>query len=362
MADNGHSSPHPSTSRHTSEPILSTHLDQNIVTSSQPNPSFENPFDFAPAATQSLFPEQNFATADINGFEFEDTNFDAPLFTPPAEGLSDFNATSLDPALLAHLQQPISTEQDLNNTNTMATLSPSLQRHSSSPHTSPLQTTMPYPQQHSRNASLTPSSAAFGYNGSDWALGAAFQGHRRQVSDARSDVSSAQHSPYMPAADSFDQPLEHSPHLNPQDPAMYSDAMGIGHISIAEQAQSYISPAHSPHHSPRLPPTQPQAYPSDNLNLFNPGLQQQQYNQLPMYHNAPEPFPSLNQGPQEMPSSDRPTPEIKFELIAPSRQPTFETDHTGPKDSTALSPPEKGMCIYHFYLRPLLTNSSTWSP
>jgi hypothetical protein len=69
-----------------------------------------------------------------------------------------------------------------------------------------------------------------------------------------------------------------------------------------------------------------------------------------MYHNAPEPFPQLNQGgPQEMPGSDRPTPEIKFELIAPSRQPTFETDNSAPKDSTALSPPEKGLYLTLFF-------------
>ncbi|EXJ77712.1 hypothetical protein A1O3_09941 [Capronia epimyces CBS 606.96] len=93
--------------------------------------------------------------------------------------------------------------------------------------------------QHSRHASLDPSSA-YGEN----FAGANFQQHRRAPSD-HSEISSATHSPYMAHAELHD-PIElnHSPFLPAQPDT--SNAFGMESFSLAEQA-SYRSPRLMPH-------------------------------------------------------------------------------------------------------------------
>jgi hypothetical protein len=375
-------SPHPSSARHTSVPIVSSNAQEvnlNLATTTAPSqPSFDTSFDFA-SGSQSLFPDQHFSPGDTSTANFEssqssafpsfdfdtaasitDPSFDAPLFANN-DNQTFSDAVALDPALLGTQvsQQTISAD---NNFNQMATLAPSLQRHTSSPHGSPLMGGAPFQAtgpSHSRHNSLDPSSAAYPMHGNDWNGGGAFQGHRRNFSDAHSDVSSAQHSPFMPPSDNFEQPLDHSPHLGTQDPALFQDVLAIGQVSLSESVPAYISPAQSPHISPRLPPTQhsPQPYPVENFSLL-PGMPQSMPNQFSdpmnsMYSNATypssgqEPFPTLNRGggPPEMPGSNQPTPDIKIQLAPPTRQPTFENDNGNMHDSTALSPPEKSNSI-----------------
>lgn len=365
-------SPHPSSARHTPDNAISQPVILNNLAStsqSQPN-TFENSFDFAPTS-QSLFPEQNFSPGDTSGIGFEPSNqsnafpnfdfdtagslndpsFDAPLFTTSADNQSFLHAVALDPALLGTQVSHQSIPTQNHNVDQMATLAPTMQQHhGGSPHGSPLLGHNSFQNtatNHSRNTSLDPASAAFPMHNNEWGASPAFQGHRRTFSDAHSDISSAQHSPYMPAADNFDQPIQHSPHMGTQDPAMFQDVLAIGQVSLSEANQSYISPAPSPHISPRLPPTQhsPQPYPIDGFSLMPQHLPQQ-FNNMNMYPNAyPSPgqeaFPNLNQA-TDIHGSDRPTPDIKIQLAPPSRQATFETENQGPiKDAAALSPPEK---------------------
>jgi hypothetical protein len=359
-------SPHPSSARHTPTTTASHDHSLNLASTSQPQATFDTAFDFA-SGSQSLFPDTsgaNFESTQSSAFpsfDFDtaasitDPSFDAPLFTTENQSFSD--AVALDPALLGTqvAQHSVSAE---NNFNPMASLAPALQHHASSPHGSPLMGGLPYQAtatNHSRNTSLDPSSAAFPMHGNEWGASAAFQGHRRTLSDAHSDISSAQHSPFMPPADNFDQPLEHSPHLGTQDPGMFQEVLPIGQISISESAQPYISPAPSPHISPRLPPTQysPQPFHVDNFML------QQNMQPMPNQYSDPmnhmnvnaypspgqEPFPNMNRGSVDLQGSNHPTPDIKIQLVAPSRQTTFEPANSNVHDSQALSPPEKSRCF-----------------
>ncbi|KAF2673409.1 hypothetical protein BT63DRAFT_397216 [Microthyrium microscopicum] len=329
--------------------------------SQQQQPSFNGSFD------TSLYPETSTAdTLGINGqgntafpdfINFDanavlgDSTFDGPLFAPATDNSSFIDSSVLDPALL----DPQLPSQSLSQSNSdqMATtsaptpphlLAPNMHRQHSSPHGSPAMNQGQFrtpPPSHSRQQSLDPSSAAFPQGQGEWGGSAAFQGHRRTYSDAHSEISSAHQSPYLPASDNFGQTIDHSPNLNAQDPNMFHDVMGIGHVSLSEAAASYISPAHSPHISPALLPTQHSipSYPdTSNFSLMPP----QQY-VLPSssggdYTNMGQ--PTMNH--QEYPNhADAMTPpEITFQLAPPSRQASFEPPVEG-KVADALSPPEK---------------------
>ncbi|KAL2400441.1 C2H2 finger domain transcription factor crzA [Exophiala dermatitidis] len=101
-----------------------------------------------------------------------------------------------------------------------------------------------YTPQHSRHASLDPSSA-YGENYS----GVNFQQHRRAPS---SEISSANHSPYMAHAEIHDSgsvDLNHSPFMPAQPDT--SNAFGMESFSLAEQT-SYRSPRLMPEMDPSL--------------------------------------------------------------------------------------------------------------
>ncbi|KAL2421788.1 C2H2 finger domain transcription factor crzA [Exophiala dermatitidis] len=101
-----------------------------------------------------------------------------------------------------------------------------------------------YTPQHSRHASLDPSSA-YGENYS----GVNFQQHRRAPS---SEISSANHSPYMAHAEIHDSgsvDLNHSPFMPAQPDT--SNAFGMESFSLAEQT-SYRSPRLMPDMDPNL--------------------------------------------------------------------------------------------------------------
>lgn len=95
-----------------------------------------------------------------------------------------------------------------------------------------------YTPQHSRHASLDPSSAY----GDNYA-GVTFQQHQRAPSD-HSEISSASHSPYLAQAD-LNEPsdLNHSPFLSAQPDT--SNAFGMEGFSLGDQ--DYRSPRLLPH-------------------------------------------------------------------------------------------------------------------
>lgn len=93
-----------------------------------------------------------------------------------------------------------------------------------------------YTPQHSRNASLDPSSAYSGLS---------FTQHRRAPSE-HSDVSSAQHSPYLAHAEIHNTGVDHShsPYLGAQQPDS-NNTFGIEAFNLGDQA--YRSPRLMPH-------------------------------------------------------------------------------------------------------------------
>jgi hypothetical protein len=351
----------------------------NNATGSQ-QPSFNSQFDFA-AANASLFPDSqsgdssalnlgqgnsqsfpDFINFDANA-GLTDGSFDGPLFTSSADG-TFIDATALDPSLLDPQLSPQSVLGPMATSSQAPTpphlLAPNnMHRHSSSPHGSPA---MPHAQfhspspSHSRHTSLDPSSAAFPQRQQmgEWGGSVQFQGHRRTLSDAHSDISSAHQSPYMQAADDFNHPPSHSPHLHGQDPVMFQDVMGIGGVSLSEASHSYISPAHSPHISPSILPNHHSgaSFPTmDNFNLigpmgnsinhFDPSGMQGVPLQNPTIDYSNMNNTSLN---QENPGHNdtMSPPEISIQFAPPSRQASFEPQNQKTAaDASALGLPEK---------------------
>jgi transcription factor CRZ1 len=372
-------SPHSVSARHTPTPSVSApdFGQQPPVTASQ-HQAFDPNLSYA--TSQSLFAGQSFATAnpisaaDFNSFQdldfgssgaLSDTNYNLPLFTSGAQTDQSFiDAAVLDPALdpsllggLSPGSQSLSPPAGLSDSMAATLNTPTMHhQHHMSPRGSPAITQSPFQPphlSHSRNSSLDPSSA---YGAGEWGAGPGFQGHRRTLSDAHSEVSSAQHSPYAPALDSFDHPLDHSPHLNAQDPLAYQDMMGLGQglgqVSLSEAAPSYISPAHSPAISPRLPPSQLASHPYGQVDSFNlvapqlsPGMMNQNLFSNQGYGSAgQEAFPSLNKPrlQSEMSGQSDPMspPEINIIIAPPSRQNTFEPQ-ADPNSDSALRPPDR---------------------
>ncbi|EXJ81688.1 hypothetical protein A1O1_07753 [Capronia coronata CBS 617.96] len=189
---------------------------------------------------QDLFPENQFAGQNLDP-SYSDNYFLYQGETMPNE----FNQTySLDQPYDMNSQNNNINPADLNK-------APSPQDHQSPslypPETLPSQPASPastngqqfYTPQHSRHASLDPSSA---YGESF--IGANFQQHRRAASD-HSEISSASHSPYMAHAELHEPiDLNHSPFLPAQSDT--SNAFGMETFSLAEQA-SYRSPRLMPH-------------------------------------------------------------------------------------------------------------------
>jgi hypothetical protein len=345
--------------------------------------SFDGTLDFS-SAQHSLFPEQSLSPGDTSGLNFgsqqnetfpdlanfdssalNDPSFDDPLFSNTDSFL---NSSVVDPLLLGSQSsqlQSVSAVAPMNNMTTQAQssptpphlLAPNVHRGSSaSPHGSPSMGGSPFappPQRHSRNSSLDPSSAVYPLQqANEWGGGQNFQNHRRNYSDAHSDISSAHASPYLPTHDDFNH-IEHSPHLGAQDPALF-DVMGIGTVSLSEQSPAHISPLHSPAMSPRLMPVQhhsPHFGPQDSYapnhvmqqSLGNP-YEQQQTNIYAAQN--PESFPSLSapsvQVEQHGQADATTPPVINIQFAPPSRQGSFEPGENRTAEG-ALSPPERGM-------------------
>jgi hypothetical protein len=362
------SSPRPSHSRalFTSSAASDFHL----AASADPiafDPSLDPSLEFA--SSQALFADQSFSAAvdpvvigldqpaSFPGLGFNtssglnDTSFDAPLFSSSAEDRNYPDNSALDPALLGTQvpQQSLSAATSLNH---MATLAPTLHHFDGSPHGSPALNHSPFQPpyvSHSRNSSLDPSSAAFPpLSNAEWGT-AAFQGHRRTLSDAHSEVSSTHQSPYLQPSDNFDHQLDRSP-LPSQDPGMFQEVLAIGHVSLQDRPNAFTTPSHSPRISPQLmPASSPQSYPPienyDVVANMTPQMPNM-FDDPNMYNNPdghPPPFDTqvLLRSVQPAQSEVMTPPEINIQLAPPSRQASFEPQKDG-FQAQGLTPPERG--------------------
>lgn len=299
--------------------------------------------------------QQGFATKQSLPFE---TAF---LLDPQLQANMQVHHQSINPAdIMSNMSSP----QNMNTTTPPHLMPPD----GSSPgHGSPSSTQAhTFSPNHSRHASLDPSSAQFpnGQQPTDWAgmlSGAQFQGHRRAPSEHSDVSSSVAPSPYLRQQESFEAfDPAHSPMLGAQqDPQLYHDALGIENFSLSDpqqqiqqhqqqQQQEHISPRHSPYPSPRMTPHSGFGLPPENSFMLSNDMQQNSYNGQPesdLYTSPPnQSFPrftmrhdsgDMGQAAQMAP------PEINVELAPPSRQPTFEPLRPD-NDLDALSPPERG--------------------
>jgi hypothetical protein len=221
----------------TAQTPYSSYLGAQQQASLQPDPS-EVQFYAASQYPQNAFPDAQFGEQDFNA-QFADSNFMYQGENMPNEFAQNYGLNSgydmmpqsnINPAELSKMSSP----QDHQ--------SPSLHppENLSSQPASPASTNGQfYTPQHSRHASLDPSSAY----GEAFA-GISFQQHRRVPSD-HSEISSAQHSPYLAHSELHEgTDLNHSPFLPAQSDT--NNAFGMESFSLAEQA-SYRSPRLMPH-------------------------------------------------------------------------------------------------------------------
>ena len=193
--------------------------------------------------------------------------------------------------------------------------------------------------QHSRNVSLDPSSAYSGVS---------FTQHRRAPSE-HSDVSSAQHSPYLAHAE-MNNPgvaLGHSPYLPAQQDA--NNAFGMESFSLGDQ-QPYRSPRLMPHMEGNQPGpgmdgsglhlSQPMGIPVPDVYTTQPPQYQIQPPVVPSNHLRNTSVVSdLGQADQYAP------PTINIEPAPVSRQQSFGP--AGEEMEGALSPPSSSSKSLH---------------
>ncbi|KAJ5172214.1 hypothetical protein N7492_004807 [Penicillium capsulatum] len=298
-------------------------------------------------------PDENFS--NLLNTNAGDLDFSAyQNHSPNSASASEYDASLLlDPQM--H-QRPSSMHQAVNPADLVSPISnPSASSHPSSQdqqQSSPGPMSPPgstpgtfYTPRHSRHTSLDPATAAYlsAQSNTDWQSvmsHSAFQGHRRAPSEV-SEVSSANHSPYLSQHDYDGIENNASPSLTPQnDPALYDNALGIESFTLSEQQQGF-SPLHSPYISPRLMPQQGDdmvpntSYLSPNANSQFPAAPTDMYG-IPgddmMNATINSGVPDIGQASQMAP------PSINVEFAPPSRNPSF-----GPSKPAAsfdsLSPP-----------------------
>lgn len=338
---------------------------------------FNNQFDFA-GVNATLFQDSlpgnttlNFDRGNSQSFpdfvNYDSTalanDYDGLLFTPADQS---FNSDLVDPSLLETQLSPHSVLDPMATSQAPTPphlLPPSNLQHHISPHGSPSMQNAQYnppSHNHSRHTSLDPSSAAFpqaqmGGHMGIWGESVQFQGHRRALSDAHSDISSAHASPYMNTADDFNQP-GHSPSLQPQqmhDPVMFEDVMGLGGVSLSQASPSYMTPSHSPHISPSISPNH-QAdtlFPQMGNYNFLPSMgSTNQFGQpgvqgMPLQGPAID-YTNISNAPLATDDPNRSDamspPEISIQFAPPSRQASFEPQNRkNAANSDALALPEK---------------------
>ncbi|OQE45876.1 hypothetical protein PENCOP_c001G03543 [Penicillium coprophilum] len=199
-----------------------------------------------------------------------------------------------------------------------------------------------YTPQHSRHTSLDPATAAYltAQSGPDWQSvmsNVSFQGHRRAPSEV-SEVSSANHSPYLSQHEFDGIENNASPSLVPQsDPSLYDNGLGMETFTLSEQHQQGISPLHSPYISPRLMPQQGgemvpnnsylSQFPSAPTDMY--GMPQEEMMNMGKLNNTPG---DIGQASQMAP------PSINVEFAPPLRNPNLDPSKSR-ADIDSLSPP-----------------------
>ncbi|KAJ5130087.1 Zinc finger C2H2 [Penicillium bovifimosum] len=228
-----------------------------------------------------------------------------------------------------------------------------------------------YTPQHSRHASLDPATAAYltAQPNAEWQSvmnNVSFQGHRRAPSEV-SEVSSANHSPYLSQHEFDGIENNASPSLAPQsDPSLYDTGLGMESFTLSEQQQQQgISPLHSPYISPRLMPQQGgemvpnnsylTQFPSAPTDMY--GMSQEDMMGMGQMNNIPG---DIGQASQMAP------PSINVEFAPPLRNPTFDLSKEA-ADFDSLSPPAMRSRVrsksdpYHPASRPRSPATSTSS-
>ncbi|CAG8925233.1 unnamed protein product [Penicillium salamii] len=198
-----------------------------------------------------------------------------------------------------------------------------------------------YTPQHSRHTSLDPSTAYYNpHPNPDWQSvmnNVSFQGHRRAPSEV-SEVSSANHSPYLSQHEFDGIENNASPSLAPQsDPTLYENGLGMESFTLSEQQQQGISPLQTPYISPRLMPQQggemiPNAsylspFPAAPTDMY--GMSQDDMMNMGQLNNAPG---DIGQASQMAP------PSINVEFAPPLRNQNFDSSKPT-ADYDSLSPP-----------------------
>lgn len=346
--------------------------DPNLGQPYQPDSTYQRRASQLPHETSNQFDPQILESTSPTDFgDFSQQQGFATKQSLPFE-----NAFLLDPQLQANTNMQAH-HPSINPADIMSNMSSPQNMNTTPPHLMPPDGSSPghgspastqahtFSPDHSRHASLDPSSAQFpiGQQPTDWAgmlSGAQFQGHRRAASEHSDVSSSAVPSPYLGQQESFEafEPA-HSPMLGAQqDPQLYHDALGIETFSLSDpqhqvqqhqqQQQEHISPRHSPYPSPRMTPHPGFGLPLENSFMLSNDMQQNGFNGQPgadIYTSSPnQSFPQFtmrhDSGDMGQAAQMAP-PEINVELAPPSRQPTFEPRRPE-NDLDALSPPERG--------------------
>jgi len=334
-----------------SEPFPSAITTNNIPMSQSFEASLMHQLDHGSQGLRSHRPDENYMLNTSAG----DLDFSAyQNHSPNSASASEYDSSLLlDPQMHQH---PQSMHQAVNPADLVSHISnPSGSPHPSSqdqqqspgPMSPPGSTPGPYyTPRHSRHASLDPATAAYlsAQPHQDWQSvinsSAAFQGHRRAPSEV-SEVSSANHSPYLSQHEYEGIENNVSPSLAPQnDPALYDNALGIESFTLSEhQQQQGFSPLHSPYISPQLMPQQggempPNAYVSPTMTSQFPSAPTDLYgmSQDDMMNAINNSVPDIGQASQMAP------PSINVEFAPPLRNPSFGPGKPA-ADLDSLSPP-----------------------
>ncbi|KAJ5347794.1 Zinc finger C2H2 [Penicillium brevicompactum] len=192
------------------------------------------------------------------------------------------------------------------------------------------------------------------------------RGHRRAPSEV-SEVSSANHSPYLSQHEFDGIENNASPSLAPQsDPALYENGLGMESFTLSEQQQQQgISPLQTPYISPRLMPQQggemiPNAsylspFPAAPTDMY--GMPQEDMMNMGQLNNVPG---DIGQASQMAP------PSINVEFAPPLRNQNFDPSKST-ADFDSLSPPAMRSRVrsksdpYHPASRPRSPAASTTS-
>ncbi|CRL27181.1 Zinc finger, C2H2-type/integrase, DNA-binding [Penicillium camemberti] len=324
-------------------------INTNIPISQSFETSLVNQLEHSSTGLRQMQGDENFS----NMLNSNHPELDFSLYqnhSPNSTSTPEYDSSLLlDPQM--HQRQSIN--QAINPADLVSPISnPSISSHPSSQdqqHSSPGPMSPPgstpgayYTPRHSRHTSLDPATAAYltAQSGPDWQSvmnNVSFQGHRRAPSEV-SEVSSANHSPYLSQHEFDGIENNASPSLAPQsDPSLYENGLGMESFTLSEQHQQGISPLHSPYISPRLMPQQGgemvpnnsylSQFPSAPTDMY--GMPQEDMMNMGQLNNIPG---DIGQASQMAP------PSINVEFAPPLRNPTFDPSKST-ADFDSLSPP-----------------------